>query len=106
MPSNWKPVSYLCLKPLGSYFNDLIARIEFISSWCYEGAPKSFWLPGLFFPQGFITGVFQTYSRKHLIPIDTIKFLFHPLLDPVDSISKAPGERCDCPRVLPRRRRV
>jgi dynein heavy chain len=77
VPENWKKVGYLCLKPLASYYSDLIERIKFIASWCYDGAPLSFWLPGLFFPQGFITGVFQTHSRKHKMSIDSIKFRFH-----------------------------
>jgi dynein heavy chain len=77
VPENWKKVGYLCLKPLASYYVDLIERIQFIASWCYDGAPVSFWLPGLFFPQGFITGVFQTHSRKHKMSIDSIKFKFH-----------------------------
>ena len=78
VPENWKKVGYLCLKPLASYYIDLGERIRFISGWCYHGAPKSFWLPGLFFPQGFVTGVFQTHSRKHKMSIDSIKFRFYP----------------------------
>lgn len=36
--------------------------------------PLSFWLSGFYFPQGFLTGVLQTFSRKHTIPIDEVKF--------------------------------
>eukprot|EP00656_Telonema_subtile_P050554 TRINITY_DN6578_c0_g1_i2.p1 TRINITY_DN6578_c0_g1~~TRINITY_DN6578_c0_g1_i2.p1 ORF type:complete len:183 (-),score=20.04 TRINITY_DN6578_c0_g1_i2:144-692(-) len=69
---------------------DLIARINFINGWCVNGAPGSFWLSGLFFPQGFVTGVFQTHSRKHGIPIDCIKFRFHaqPHTDDPSSIGE------------------
>lgn len=33
-------------------------------------------LPGLFFPQGFMTGVLQRHARKYSIPIDTLGFGF------------------------------
>ena len=79
VPKNWRDKGYLSLKPLSSYFSDLIARIDFMRDWCYNGMPKSFWVSGLFFPQGFITGVYQTHSRLHGIPIDRIKFKFNPL---------------------------
>eukprot|EP00854_Cymbomonas_tetramitiformis_P012166 gene12165-14372_t len=44
------------------------------------GQPKCYWLPGLFFPQGFLTGALQTHARKYKIPIDTLNFTF-ALLD-------------------------
>ena len=44
--------------------------------WAQKGHPKSFWLSGFFFPHGFITGVLQTYARKHIQPIDQLKLEF------------------------------
>ena len=41
-----------------------------------HGLPKSFWLPGLFFPQGFLTGVLQVHARKYDLPIDELSFHF------------------------------
>ncbi len=38
--------------------------------------PKSYWLPGLFFPQGFLTGVLQVHARKYDLPIDELSFHF------------------------------
>lgn len=35
--------------------------------------PISFWISGLSFPQGFITGVLQTHARRYNIPIDFLK---------------------------------
>lgn len=38
--------------------------------------PKAFWLSGFFFPQGFMTGLLQTHSRKYKQPINTLSFNF------------------------------
>jgi len=55
VPGNWSTVAYPCLKPLGSWFKDLLKRIEFISDWLYNGPPRVYWVPAFFFPQGFNT---------------------------------------------------
>jgi len=56
IPENWGKYAYLSLKPLGSWFSDLMARLKFMSAWI-KGDPKSFWLSCFFFPQGFLTAV-------------------------------------------------
>ncbi len=33
VPPNWKKVSYASLKPLSSWFKDLIERVEVLRSW-------------------------------------------------------------------------
>lgn len=55
VPDNWSGVGYPCLKPLASWFKDMLSRIEFIGDWLYNGCPNTFWVPSFFFPQGFIT---------------------------------------------------
>lgn len=50
VPLLWEKVGYLSLKPLNSWVNDLILRVEFIADWLYNGNPKSYWLPSFFFP--------------------------------------------------------
>ncbi|CAD8044294.1 unnamed protein product [Paramecium primaurelia] len=77
IPEQWLTYSYLTTKSLGSWFSDLIQRTEFIKKWINQGQPKIFWLGGLFFIQGFLTAVLQTYSRKSKIPIDQLKFEFN-----------------------------
>lgn len=45
-------------------------------SWSLNGQPSCFWLPGFFFPQGFLTGVLQNHSRKYQLPIDALTFAY------------------------------
>jgi dynein heavy chain len=63
VPFNWEFVAYLSLKPLSSWFKDLIERVEFMRNWLKEGHPDCFWLSGFFFPHGFMTGALQTFAR-------------------------------------------
>lgn len=44
--------------------------------WMKYGNPISFWISGLYFPQGFITGCLQRHARKYNIPIDSLKVDF------------------------------
>ena len=62
-------------------------------TWAKLGHPKAYWLSGFFFPHGFITGILQTYARKHHKPIDLLQFSFNVLdeYEP-ESIQKAPLE--------------
>jgi len=74
VPANWAAVAYPCLKPLTSWYKDMIKRLEFMSDWLYNGPPKTYWVPALFFPQGFNTAVMQTYARSTTTAIDTLAF--------------------------------
>jgi len=76
VPHAWSSVAYLSLKPLGGWVSDLHRRINFMAEWIEFGQPKTFWLPGFFFPQGFLTGTLQNHARKYNIPIDTLKFAY------------------------------
>ena len=54
VPALWANSAYPSLKPLGSWVKDLQLRCYFIEHWMKNGLPKSFWLSGLFFPQGLL----------------------------------------------------
>jgi len=57
VPANWVEVAYPSLKPLSSWVQDLIDRVEFIRDWLKNDKPPSYWLAAFFFPQGFLTAV-------------------------------------------------
>jgi hypothetical protein len=90
VPIGWEKAAYPSLKPLASWVEDLILRVDFMNKWLTQGAPPAFWLSGFFFPQGFMTAVLQVYSRKHRIAIDTLKFRASVLDRVVSSIVEAP----------------
>jgi len=79
VPVMWSSVGYPCLKPLASWINDFHARVDFFRRWMEHAEMPCYWLPGFFFPQGFLTGVLQTFARKYAIPIDTLNFGFDVL---------------------------
>ena len=93
VPPNWVAVAYPSLKPLASWILDLLRRVEFMRVWCQEGHPKCFWLPGFFFPHGFMTGTLQTFARKHKVAVDLLQYSFEVLkiVDPED-VQKAPSD--------------
>ncbi|EFC46212.1 axonemal dynein heavy chain [Naegleria gruberi] len=79
VPELW--AAYPSRKPLGSWIEDLVERVAFMRGWLRNGLPKAFWLSGFFFPQGFFTGVLQTYARKYNVEIDSLSFSFRVLFE-------------------------
>lgn len=62
-----------------------------MNNWLKNGNPACYWLPGMFFPQGFMTGVLQTHAREYKIAIDKLAFNFEVLLEETpEQIEEAP----------------
>jgi len=76
VPEIWVNHAYPSLKPLSSWVENLTQRIEFLRMWLAKGKPEAFWLPSFFFPQGFLTALLQSYSRKYSIAIDALSYKF------------------------------
>ena len=50
-----------------------------MDDWLKNGNPIGYWMPGMFFPQGFMTGVLQTHARQYKIAIDRLSWAFEIL---------------------------
>ena len=94
VPSMLADKSYPSLKPLGSYVNDLISRINFFNKWIEEGPPAKFWIPGYVFSQSFSTGTPQKFAHKYQITIDTLKYSFQVMLQAVLLLTDATFMGC------------
>ncbi|KAG2451278.1 hypothetical protein HYH02_003884 [Chlamydomonas schloesseri] len=92
VPELWKRRSYPSLKPLGSYLDDLYERLNMFTAWASGGPPPSFWLPGFFFVQSFLTASLQNYARRRKVPIDTVGFGFEMLGMDHAAYKTAPAE--------------
>ncbi|XP_036606051.1 dynein heavy chain 6, axonemal [Trichosurus vulpecula] len=77
VPALWSNAAYPSLKPLSSWVKDLVLRTSFVDLWLKRGQPKSFWISGFFFPQGFLTGTLQNHARKYNLPIDELNFCYN-----------------------------
>lgn len=88
VPDMWSAKAYPSLKPLASWVEDLVARVEFINHWIHHGIPITFWISGFFFPQAFLTGTLQNYARKHVVSIDSLSFDFEVLRIEQEDINK------------------
>jgi len=79
VPEIWTKggVGYPSLKPLFSWFEDMILRVDFFREWIDNGVPDAYWISAFYFPQGFLTSVLQGYSRSKTIPVDQLSFEFN-----------------------------
>lgn len=93
VPNNWTKVGYLSLKPLSSWFKDLLDRVTFMRGWLNEGNPHCYWFSAFFFPHGFMTGILQTHARRYAIAIDKLSFGFEIMeAEGLEQIDDYPSE--------------
>jgi dynein heavy chain len=93
IPAQWRKKSYPSLKPMMSYFEDLLQRILMFQTWINTGKPKVYWVSGFFFTQSFFTGVLQDFARKHTVSIDRLSFS-HSILQESEAELNAKDEGC------------
>ena len=91
VPEAWS-FCYPSLKPLGSWFRDMLQRVAFFKAWLEEGMPKAYWLSGFTYPTGFLTALLQTSARKNGAPIDSLSWDFPVLNQNKAHITQHPKE--------------
>lgn len=93
VPKSWTKVGYLSMKPLSSWFKDLLLRVEFMRNWLENGNPMCYWFSAFFFPHGFMTGILQTHARRYSIAIDKLSFGFEIMqAESLEAIEDYPDE--------------
>ena len=74
IPERWQRVSFPCLKSLNGWIGELKRRVNFFQKWIDFGVPATFDLNAFLFPQGFLTAVLQSYSRKNSVAVENLSF--------------------------------
>ncbi|CCW67051.1 unnamed protein product [Phytomonas sp. Hart1] len=91
VPTQWAERAYPSLKSLAAWIDDLVLRLDMIQEWFDNGHPKIYWISGFFFPQAFLTGIFQNFARQKQVSIDTISYSFEWMqMDPSEITSPPP----------------
>jgi dynein heavy chain len=97
VPALWLKKSFPSLKPLGSYFKELVERCAFFETWVKQGVPDVFPLYAFFFTQAFLTGSKQNFARKYKVEIDKVDFDFKVLEGSAESYAdKKPEDGVYC----------
>merc|ERR1712190_382315 len=94
VPELWSKKGPLSLKPLSSWYLDILARVHFFQAWNELGkTPPVHWISGIFFPQAFFTGAMQNMARKYGEEIDLLSFGHNcrdDVLDPKKEMTTPP----------------
>jgi len=94
VPEMWTKKGPLSLKPLSSWYLDILARCAFFQMWFdLSHPPPCFWVSGIFFPQAFFTGAIQNYARRYAEEIDLLSYKQVPL----PQVKDAPKEILEPP---------
>lgn len=72
VPGQWLRRSYLSLKSLGNYVNDLLARLDFFREWIDRGEPIVYRISYFYYPQLLVNAIKLQYSRCMSSPIEEV----------------------------------
>lgn len=64
IPSIWRKRSYLTVKSLSNYIDDLSKRIPYFQKWAKSGAPNAIWFSAFYFPQAFVTAIKHGFAKR------------------------------------------
>ncbi|UJR33040.1 hypothetical protein I4U23_020499 [Adineta vaga] len=76
LPHTWQQ-TYISLKSLPAWFQDLRQRLNFFHSWVEnQRQPIIYWISAFSYPTSFLTAVLQRTARKDQIAIDQLSWEF------------------------------
>ena len=78
--TSFTQVSYSSVHSLGSWFNDLLMRVEFFKKWIRGGPPKSYWISAFFLPARIAATVLQSHARLKDVSADTLSIRYLSVL--------------------------
>ncbi|KAK3249819.1 hypothetical protein CYMTET_40769 [Cymbomonas tetramitiformis] len=74
VPAQWTKYAYPGHTALGSWVDDLEARLDFVVEWRDNGTPVVFPMEKLFNIDRMLTGVMQAHARRNGIKLDNVRF--------------------------------
>mmetsp|Transcript_37369 Transcript_37369/g.88348 ORF Transcript_37369/g.88348 Transcript_37369/m.88348 type:complete len:294 (+) Transcript_37369:3-884(+) len=73
VPREWAAVAWPSCRPLGAWFNDLVARCEMLEEWRKRGRlPAVLWLGGLSYPQSLPAAVLLHHALANNLPLHQV----------------------------------
>jgi len=77
VPASWARLAWPSTRTMSSWLNDLAARIAQVTAWSANPSEtlRVTWLPGLVFPQGFLTAIKQTTSQRTSTELDVLTIM-------------------------------
>jgi len=73
IPPNWEKVAYPSMSALGSWYPNLVERVDQLFKWQTDlVTPPSVWVSALFNPMAFVTAVMQVTARFRGWPLDNV----------------------------------
>ncbi|NXK98859.1 DYH9 protein, partial [Formicarius rufipectus] len=93
VPESWLRRSYPSTASLGTWFADLLARINELETWTGDfSLPSTVWLGGFFNPQSILTAIMQTTARRNKWPLDKMTLQCDVTKKSREDVGSAPRE--------------
>eukprot|EP00998_Keelungia_sp_KM082_P007054 NODE_326_length_2088_cov_110.843957_g320_i0.p1 GENE.NODE_326_length_2088_cov_110.843957_g320_i0~~NODE_326_length_2088_cov_110.843957_g320_i0.p1 ORF type:complete len:660 (+),score=234.76 NODE_326_length_2088_cov_110.843957_g320_i0:262-1980(+) len=73
VPEQWSNYSFMSMRPLAGWFNNLQDRNQQLAEWTTDlQTPKAVWLSGFFNPMAYLTAIMQTIALANSYDLDNM----------------------------------
>ena len=95
LPEAWASVSFLTMRPLGAWFQNLQDRDQQLALWASDlQTPKVVWISGFFNPMAFLTAIMQTIALQNAYDLDNMMLTAEVLKKWPDQVEAPAREGC------------